>query len=118
MTRRLESLDCLQKGTWEGLSAQGYESSRMRSHLELSATQKHRQRLPERFVRLAVQAFEEEKIGESELMRLLRCSSRVEAREIVDWLTRPTEVGVSGKTYQLDLDFGDSLGLAQAEKRA
>jgi Zn-dependent peptidase ImmA (M78 family)/transcriptional regulator with XRE-family HTH domain len=115
MTRRLESLGCMQAGTWDGLRGQGFDSGRMRTHLGLEAPQSQRHRLPERFVRLAVQAFEEEKITESELMRLLRCR-RVEAREMVDRLIRPTEVGVSGETYQLDLDFGGTLSLTQAER--
>jgi Zn-dependent peptidase ImmA (M78 family) len=115
MTRRLESLGCMQTGTWEGLKAQGFDSGRIRTHLGLQASQTPPHRLPERYVRLAVQAFEEEKITETELMHLLRCS-RVEARETVDRLIRPTEVGASGETYQLDLDFGGTLVLAQAEK--
>jgi hypothetical protein len=49
-------------------------------------------------------------------MRLLRCS-RVEAREIVERLIRPADVGASGETYQLDLDFGSTLELAPAERR-
>ncbi len=117
MTRRLEGLGCVQNGTWEGLSAQGFESSRVRAHLGLNAPPAVRQRLPERYVRLAVEAFEEERITESELMRLLHCS-RVEAREIVDALTQPTEVGLSGETYQLDLNFGDTLRLDPGEKTA
>ncbi len=88
----------------------------MRAHLGLQSPQAYRHRLPERYTRLAVQAFEEEKITETELMRLLRCS-RVEAREIVDRMIRPTDVGASGETYQLDLDFGEALDLTQAEKR-
>jgi Zn-dependent peptidase ImmA (M78 family)/transcriptional regulator with XRE-family HTH domain len=117
MTRRLQSLRCVQEGTWEELSAQGIESSRVRAHLGLNSPNGVRQRLPERYVRLAVQAFEDERITESELMRLLHCS-RVEAREIVDALTQPTEVGLSGEMYQLDLNFGDTLRLDPGEKMA
>jgi len=116
MTRRLESLGCVQPGTWEQLSSQGFETGRMRAHLGLKTVPARRHRLPERYIRLAVQAFEEEKITESELMRLLRCS-RVEAREIVERLIRPADVGASGETYQLDLDFGSALELAPAERR-
>jgi hypothetical protein len=67
-------------------------------------------------VRLAVQAFEEEKITETRLMHLLHCS-RVEAREIVERLTQPAEVGASGETYRLDLDFGEALELTPAERK-
>jgi Zn-dependent peptidase ImmA (M78 family) len=117
MTHRLESLDSLQSGTWEKLRAQGFSSGRLRGHLGLSADKEARRRMPERYVRLAVQAFDAEAIGEDELMRLLDCT-RVEARETVDRLTQPTEVGMSGQSYQLDLDFGDSLNLSRPEKVA
>lgn len=115
MTRRLESLGCMQPGAWEGLRSQGFDSSRMRSHLGLQTSQSQNHHLPDRYVNLAAQAFEEEKITETEFARLLRCS-RVEARENLDRLIRPTEVGVSGESYRLDLDFGSSLGLAIAER--
>ncbi|HZT42301.1 MAG TPA: XRE family transcriptional regulator [Chthonomonadaceae bacterium] len=115
MTLRLESLGCIQAGTWGHLSSQGFESGRMRAHLGLKSAPAPSNQLPERYVRLAVQAFEEEKITESELMRLLRCR-RVEAREIANTLIRPTELGPSGEPYQLDLNFGDTLDLTQAER--
>ena len=117
MTRRLEGLGCLQDGTWDGLSAQGFESGRVRAHLGLNAQQSIRKRLPDRYVKLAVQAFEDELVTETRLMHLLRCS-RVEARETVDQLTQPTEVSPSGQPYQLDLNFGDTLRLDPAEKSA
>jgi Zn-dependent peptidase ImmA (M78 family)/transcriptional regulator with XRE-family HTH domain len=117
MTHRLESLSCLQSGTWEKLQAQGFSSGPLRAHLGLPADRERRRRLPERYVRLAVQAFEEESIGEDELMRVLDCS-RIEARETVNRLTQLTEVGTTGQTYRLDLDFGDSLDLSRPEKVA
>jgi Zn-dependent peptidase ImmA (M78 family)/DNA-binding XRE family transcriptional regulator len=117
MARRLEGLGCVQDGTWAGLSAPEFENSHARAHVGFTTPQVARQRLPDRYVRLAVQAFEDERITESELMRLLHCS-RVEAREIVDALTQPTEVGLSGAMYQLDLNFGDRLSLDSGEKMA
>jgi len=115
MARRLESLGCMQGGTWDNLRSKGFDGSRIRKQLGLQPHPSHRVRLPERYVRLAVQAFEEENITESELMRLLHCS-RVEARETVDRLVRPMDVGASGEQFQLDLDYGDTLGLAHAER--
>lgn len=117
MTRRLEGLKCIRKGAWEGLAAEGFEANRLRTHLGLGTRQVVRQRFPERYLRLAVQAFEDELITESELMRILHCS-RVEARETVDALTQSTEVAQSGKMYQLDLNFRDTLMPASEEKVA
>ena len=117
MTRRLEGMTCIRKGAWEELAAEGFRSSRLRTHLSLGARQVVRHRFPDRYLRLAIQAFENELITESELMRVLHCS-RVEARETVDALTQSTEVAQSGKMYQLDLNFGDTLGLASEERVA
>jgi len=115
MTRRLQSLGCVQSGTWERLSGQGFESGQMREHLGLMSTPPQPQRLPERYVRLAVQACEEARISESELARLLRCS-RVEARETVNRSVRLEDVNASGEPYHIDLDFGDALALTPAER--
>ena len=117
MTRRLESLGSLPNGTWEKIHAEGYDKTKMNSFLGIQRQEAHRQRFPERYVRLAVQAFEEERITESELARLLKCK-RVEAREIVGKLVRPLEVGATGITYELDLNMGNSIELALSERRA
>jgi Zn-dependent peptidase ImmA (M78 family)/transcriptional regulator with XRE-family HTH domain len=115
MALRLESLTCIPGGAWAGLRAQGYNSTRVRAQLGLATTPVPGQRLPERYVQLAVQAFEGEKITESELARLLRCS-RVETRETVDRLTGPTGVDVAGDTYRLQLDFGGVLTSTHAAR--
>jgi Zn-dependent peptidase ImmA (M78 family)/transcriptional regulator with XRE-family HTH domain len=115
MTRRLEAIGSLKRDTWDELAGQGMDAAKVQRHLGLQAHRSRRVRLPERYVGLAVQAFEEERITESELMRLLRCS-RVEAREIVDRLTRPTEMDVAGETYELELAFGDSLPVTAGER--
>jgi Zn-dependent peptidase ImmA (M78 family)/DNA-binding XRE family transcriptional regulator len=116
MTRRLESIGCISRGTWSRLSGQGFEGSRGQAHLGISTRSGLRLRLPERYRRLAVQAFEQEKITEGQLLRFLRCS-RVEARETVESITRSSEVdGSTGIPYQLALDFGEVVELAPAEK--
>lgn len=114
MTRRLESLGCVRRGMWERLSRKG-EMTHVQAYLGMESRQAELQHLPERYRRLAVQAFEEEKITESELMRLLRCS-RVEARESVEALTQTNEVDVAGRPYQLELNFADSLELDPTER--
>lgn len=115
MTRRLESLGCVRRGTWDKL-ARGFEGRKVQSYLGFAARQPRSLYLPERYRRLAVQAFEEELISESRLVNLLRCS-RVEAREIVDALTQPEEVDkTTGIPYQLRLTFRESLDVVPAER--
>jgi len=113
MTRRLESLGCVRRGMWEQLS-RNVTVAEVQAHLGFGSRKAERLRLPERYRRLAVQAFEEEQITESELMRLLRCS-RVESRETVETLTRTSEVAASGEPYQLDLDFGEIVDIDSLE---
>jgi Zn-dependent peptidase ImmA (M78 family) len=114
MTRRLEALNCVRRGMWEQLSGK-LDGSRVQAHLGIAGRKAERLRLPERYRRLAVQAYEAEKVTETELARLLRCS-RVEARETVQALTETSEVGATGQPYQLDLNFGEILELDAAEK--
>jgi Zn-dependent peptidase ImmA (M78 family) len=115
MTRRLEVLDCIKAGTWKKLSGSNFESGKAQRHLSIPAREAEGLRLPERYCRLAVQAFEDEQITEGQLARLLRCT-RVEARETVDLMTRSNEVGSTGEPYQLDLNVGATLDLALKER--
>lgn len=115
MARRLESLGSLRSSTWETLAGEGVDAGKLRQHLGLRTPLARRIHLPERFVLLAVQAFEDERITESELMRMLRCS-RVETRETVERLTRPTEMAIAGDTYELELDYGESLRVGAGEQ--
>ena len=56
MTRRLETLGCIAQGTWSRLSGEGLQGRRAQARLGTSAHDGVRQRLPERYRRLAVQA--------------------------------------------------------------
>jgi hypothetical protein len=116
MTRRLESLGMVQKGTWEKLSPHGLGGKKVRASLGLPTHSAEKWKFPDRYRMLAIQAYKEDKISESELMRLLRCN-RVEAREAVEELTEVTEVTESGEPYQLKFDFGKVLHLNPAEKK-
>ena len=115
LTLRLESLDCIRKGTWHRLSGNSYEERRGQEHPGLSLRQEPGTVLPQRYRRLAVEAFEADKIGESELMRFLRCS-RVDARVAVEAFVQRVEVNAQGLSYQLDLDFREPVELSAAER--
>jgi Zn-dependent peptidase ImmA (M78 family) len=116
MTRRLESLGDIQKGTWEKLSPHHLGGKNVRDSLGLQAKSAERWRFPDRYRMLAIQAHVEEKISESELMRLLYCT-RVEAREAVAELTQTLEISETGEPYQLEFDFGEVLHSNSAGKR-
>ena len=118
MTRRLERLGCLPQGTWQTLANRSLGSDRVRKEIGLVSRPAQPVILPRRFVRLAVQAFGEELITETQLARFLRCE-RVEAREIADSASVTEEINVNGgRAYQLSLTFGDSIGPARDDKEA
>ncbi|MDR3706910.1 MAG: XRE family transcriptional regulator [Capsulimonadaceae bacterium] len=118
MARRLERLGCLPQGTWQTLEDRSVSGKRARKEIGLDSRPPRRVILPRRYVRLAVQAFDEELITETQLARFLRCS-RVEAREIADAASVTEEINVNaGGTYQLSLTFGDSIGPTRDDKEA
>lgn len=115
MCTRLEQLGCIKKGAWIEI-AKGVNGARIRQHLGIPVRESRPLRLPDRYRRLAIQAFSQELITETELMRFLRCS-RVEAREAVRDLTCTGEVdGSAGSAYQIELDFGEPVEVTATEK--
>ena len=111
MTYRLQDLKCIGQASWTKLSSPGFQPDQARTQLGLEPPRASRIRVPERYRRLAVEAYEAAQISEGELARLLRCK-RVEARETVQELTRVTDLNSEGSPVQLALDFGQSVPLA------
>lgn len=115
MARRLEGLGCLGRGAWLRLSSSQLGSSKVRKELGLAPAHKSHLQLPTRYVNTAARAFELELIGESELMRYLRCS-RVEARELIERLGNTSDFDQeTGDEYQLTLPL--ELVLSAAHSR-
>lgn len=81
MTIRLESLGLIPKGVREYLKESRFEVHRASGMLELQRHPEPDGRFPDRYVYLAVQAFDRGEISEGELASFLRCD-RVTAREI------------------------------------
>jgi Zn-dependent peptidase ImmA (M78 family)/DNA-binding XRE family transcriptional regulator len=116
MTRRLERLGCLPQGTWQTLEDRSLGGKRVRKEIGLPSHPSRPIILPKRYVRLAVQAFDEELITETQLARFLHCS-RVEARETAETVTEEINVNAGG-AYQLSLSFGESIGPTRDDKEA
>lgn len=83
MTRRLQDLALIPGGTLRTLRRRSFQPDRARDALRLDGGREmpHLERFPRRYVTLAFRAFEEERIGEGDLARLLACD-RVTARRI------------------------------------
>ncbi|HEY3268353.1 MAG TPA: XRE family transcriptional regulator [Armatimonadota bacterium] len=107
MVLRLETLRLTPGGTWEGLKKRGFKvrEAKEQMGLEPPAPAKN---LPDRYVSLAAQAFEEDLITEGELMRFLR-TDRQFARQLVQNVLHRTDVTRDGETRQLVLDLSEPV---------
>ena len=111
MMLRLEELQLLPGGTWERLRDRGFKVREAQAQLGLTRRSHSDTVLPHRYQLLAVRAYEEEKLTEGELARLLR-ADRVSARRIVQDLTNPIHLLNEGEAGSLSID----LGISVAEK--
>ena len=111
MTIRLESLGLIPKGVREYLKESRFE---VRRASEILALQQHPvtdESLPDRFIFLAVQAYDRGELSEGELASLLRCD-RVTAREIVDNnLTATGDVSDEGEARPLRFESQSQVSL-------
>ncbi len=111
LTRRLESLHLAPSGTWERLQDRGFKVREAQSILQLQPPCYSEEALPPRYQYLAAEAFQREMLTEGQLARLLRVD-RVEARRIVQKLTRRPYVSVEGDIISLDVDFSETYAKA------
>lgn len=101
MTLRLEDLGLLPSGTYEGLAEKKFRPSEASESLGLRASALERPaELPDRFVTLAIQAYEKELISESEFATYLDVD-RITARHI--FLNRRQSPVEDGMMVELDL---------------
>jgi Zn-dependent peptidase ImmA (M78 family)/transcriptional regulator with XRE-family HTH domain len=103
MTLRLEDLDLLPHGTYEGLAEKKFKASEAAEALGLQAIADTLPKVlpfPDRFVTLAVQAYERELISESEFAAYLEVD-RITARHI--YLSRRQSEVEDGMVLELDL---------------
>lgn len=102
---RLEKLKRLPVGTWDRLKEEGFKSRRAQQLLGLDAITHDEHLLPNRYLNLAVLAYEKGVLSEGQLSRFLR-TDRVSARESVEKIsTRFNSLAESGyEPFKLDLD--------------
>ena len=81
LTRRLEDLRLISRGSWEKLAHAGFRVSEARRLLYLSEDSDDRGLLPQRYVTLAIAAFEQGEITEGQFARFLRVDL-IETRRI------------------------------------
>lgn len=109
MMLRLEELRLLPGGTWERLRDQGFRVREAQRQLGLPPHPRDDRTLPVRYQYLAALAYQEEKLTEGELARLLRVD-RVEARRHVQELTQTQLLQNEGQVASFSIDLARRVG--------
>lgn len=109
MTLRLEGLGLLPRGTWNAIHGSRVPVAELQREtaLELGPYLESNDLYPHRYMMLAVQAFNDEKISEGELASLLRCH-RIRAREIVAEHLEAKD-DANGESARVPLQLAQSL---------
>lgn len=104
---RLENLKRIAAGTWESLRYNGFKPREAQKVLGIEPDPPVRDEFPKWYKKLAVSAYEQEKISEGQLARFLR-SDRVTARMLVDALSTNYEER-GGEYFSFELNFGQEV---------
>ncbi len=111
---RLEQLGLIGKGWWDHLAEAGFRPHGAKQDLNLEAqTSEPQDQYPERYMFLAVQAFQKQAISEGQLARFLR-TDRVTVRGIVEGCLMRRETQSDGGDQVVEMPFERSL-LANAQ---
>ncbi|MGH7140245.1 MAG: ImmA/IrrE family metallo-endopeptidase, partial [Pirellulales bacterium] len=109
MALRLEQLGLITKGSWQFLKESKFAPKQAADLLGLRPQPINDQPFPERYLYLAVSAYERGEIGDSDLAYYLRCDI-VSAREMLaKTLTSREVVDATGEQRDVRLDFQKSL---------
>ena len=108
MILRLEELRRLPSGTWDQLELKGVEVRRAQELLGINANTPVKDYLPRRYQRLAVMAYEEGKLSEGQVAKMLR-TDRVSARLIVEEVKQQFSTQRDGSYEDIELDLGLTL---------
>lgn len=104
---RLENLKRIAAGTWESLRYNGFKPREAQKVLGIEPDPPVRDELPKWYKKLAVAAYEQEKISEGQLARFLR-SDRVTARTLVGALSTNYEER-GGEYFSFELNFAQEV---------
>lgn len=108
MCLRLEQLGLAPRGTWQSLKESGLAPQTAATLLELPSHPEANRPYPDRYLYLAVQAFEQGEISQGQLARFLRCDP-VSARELVSECLTNLHVEDDGQQRNLQFEFHRSL---------
>lgn len=101
---RLEKLRRFPIGTWDRLEAGDFRPRRAQQMLGIDANPPERNLLPQRYLNLAVMAYEKELLSEGQLAKLSR-TDRVSARDLVTRMSQfNAQVETGYQSFELNLD--------------
>ncbi len=106
---RLESLRLVKAGTWDRLEVAGFRVGEARKLLDLASLDPDRERLPERYRYLAVEAYLKGLITESQFARFLR-TDRVTARSVAQELAHRHGLTDQGDITSEEMDLSTGTG--------
>jgi Zn-dependent peptidase ImmA (M78 family) len=109
MTLRLESLNLIPRGSWDEIQESRVPVTALQREAGVEPIQDgdSLDPYPQRYKMLVVQAFNEEKLTEGQLARLLRCG-RLKAREIVAQCSEAAD-DANGERPRVSLELAHSL---------
>jgi Zn-dependent peptidase ImmA (M78 family)/DNA-binding XRE family transcriptional regulator len=108
MALRLEQLGLIQRGSWQFLKESKFSPREAAELLNLQSQPVNDEPFPERYLYLAVTAYERGEIGDSDLAYYLRCDI-VRAREIAAITLSSREVDSAGEESAWRVEFAKSL---------
>ena len=108
MTLRLEHLGLIPKGVLQHLKESRFEIRKAEKLLGLREDRVSGECFSDRYISLAVHAFDKGELSEGQLAAFLRCD-RVTARETVEKCLTMTDVSDDGELFQVQLDSQHSL---------
>lgn len=108
MTLRLEDLSLIPKGVLEHLKESRFEVRKAEELLGFVEKRESVQRFSDRYISLAVHAFDSGELSEGQLAAVLRCD-RLEARRIVGGFLTETDVTEKGEWLEFQLESQRSL---------
>lgn len=108
MCLRLEQLGLTPHGAWQSLKESGLASQTAATLLDLPSHPEANRPYPDRYLYLAVQAFEQGEISQGQLARFLRCDP-VSARELASECLTNLHVEADGEQRNLQFEFHRSL---------
>lgn len=106
---RLEELRRLPTGTWERLKDEGFKVQQAQAMLGIDANPSLTETLPQRYVDLAIAAFQAEQISEGQLAKYLR-TDRLRAREQVESFENRIHLENDGSFISIMPDLAQALG--------